>query len=231
MSGSAKRFRCIALDAVGTLIYAEPSVSAAYALHGQRFGSRLPAEEVRRRFAEAFRRADELAVEKFGEPGRTNEEFERDFWRQVVQDVLPDATDPSGCFESLFEHFGQPESWRCFDDVAVTLKELGQRGYQVLIASNFDARLNRVCDGLAELRDVRRRVISSLVGYRKTHHGFYSAVVEVSECDRSEVLMVGDDLVNDVESARAAGIAAVHLQRDLENSELRQLSDLLEMLP
>ncbi len=231
MSGSAKRFRCIALDAVGTLIYAEPSVTAAYALHGQRFGSRLPAEEVRRRFAAAFRRADEWVVAKFGEPGRTNEEFERDFWRQVVQDVLPDATDSSGCFESLFEHFGQPESWRCFDDVAVTLKELGQRGYRVLIASNFDARLNRICDGLSELRDVRCRVISSLVGYRKTHRGFYSAVVEAAECDRSEVLMVGDDLVNDVESARAAGIAAVHLQRDVDHSELRQLSDLLEMLP
>lgn len=231
MSGSAKRFRCVALDAVGTLIYAEPSVAAAYALHGQRFGSRLPADEVRRRFAEAFRRADELATSRFGEPGRTNEEYEREFWRQVVEEVLPDVSEPSACFESLFEHFGQPDSWRCFDDVAATLKELSQRGYRVLIASNFDARLNRVCDGLAELRDVRCRVISSLVGYRKTHRGFYSAVVEAADCDPSEVLMVGDDLVNDVESARAAGIAAVHLQREADRSELRQLSDLLEMLP
>lgn len=231
MSGSAKRFRCIALDAVGTLIYAEPSVAAAYALYGQRFGSRLSAEEVRRRFAEAFRRADELAIKQFGERGRTNEEFERDFWQQVVRDVLPDVSEPSACFDSLFEHFGRPESWRCFDDVAVTLKELDQRGYRVLIASNFDARLHRVCDGLTELRDIRCRVISSLVGYRKTHRGFYSAVVEAAECDPNKVLMVGDDLVNDVESARAAGIAAVHLQRDADHSQLRQLSDLLEMLP
>lgn len=248
MSGSAKRIRCIALDAVGTLIYAEPSVAEAYALYGQRFGSRLPAEDVRRRFAEAFRRADESAVATFGEPGRTNEEHERVFWRQVVQDVLPDVTDPSACFEELFEHFGRPEAWRCFDDVAATLRGLGERGYRVLIASNFDARLNRVCDGLAELRDVRCRVISSLVGYRKTHRGFYSAVVEAAECDPTELLMVGDDLVNDVESARAAGIAAVHLRRefvvppsggtsdvalttDRLKPELRTLSDLLEMLP
>ncbi len=231
MSGSAKRFRCIALDAVGTLIYAEPSVAAAYALHGQRFGSRLSAEEVRLRFAEAFRRADESATARFGEPGRTNEEHEREFWRQIVREVLPDVTDPSACFEELFEHFGRPESWRCFDDVATTLHELKQRGYRVLIASNFDARLNRVCDGLAELRDVRCRVISSLVGYRKTHRGFYSAVVAAAECDPAEVLMIGDDLVNDVESARAAGIAALHLRREVDHSELRQLSDLLEVLP
>lgn len=148
-----------------------------------------------------------------------------------MRDVLPDVVESSACFKSLFEHFGQPESWRCFDDVAATLKELGQRGYRVLIASNFDARLNRVCNGLAELRDVRCRVISSLVGYRKTHRGFYSAVVEAAECDSSEVLMVGDDLVNDVESARAAGIAAMHLRREADHAELRRLTDLLEVLP
>ena len=248
LSGSGKRFRCIALDAVGTLIYSEPSVAAVYALYGQHFGSQLTAAAVRLRLADAFCRTDELATKKFGEPGRTNEEFERHFWRQVVQDVLPDVTEPSACFDALFEHFGRPESWRCFDDVASTLKELLNRGYRILIASNFDARLNRVCDGLSELRDVRCRVISSLVGFRKTHRGFYTAVVEAAECEPGEVLMVGDDLVNDVESARAAGITAVHLRREFvvptagdsmqstvdENrldGELRALSELLEMLP
>ena len=73
MSGSERRFRWIALDAVGTLIYAEPSVAAAYVQIGQRFGSRLSAEDVRQRFAEAFRRADASGVARFGEPGRTNE--------------------------------------------------------------------------------------------------------------------------------------------------------------
>ena len=231
MSGSAKRFRCVALDAVGTLIYAEPSVGAAYAQYGQRFGSRLSAEQIKTRFADAFPRADASATARFGEPGRTNEEHEFEFWRQVVDEVLPDVADKSACFAELFEHFGRPESWRCFDDVATTLPELERRGYRILIASNFDARLNRVCDGLLELRDVECRVISSLIGYRKTHRGFYDAVVASAECDRNEVLMVGDDFVNDVESARAAGLTAVHLKRDVEHSELRRLTDLLEMLP
>ena len=231
MSGSAKRFQCVAFDAVGTLIYAEPSVGAAYAQYGQRFGSRLTAEQIKTRFAEAFRRADASSTARFGEPGRTNEAHELEFWRQVVDEVLPDVADRSACFAELFEHFGRPESWRCFDDVAATLQQLERRGYRVLIASNFDARLNRVCDGLVELRAVERRVISSLVGYRKTHRGFYDSVVAAAECDRSEVLMVGDDLVNDVESARAAGLTAVHLRRDGDDSELRRLTDLLEMLP
>ena len=214
MSGTAARFRCIAFDAVGTLIFTEPSVAAAYAAIGQRFGSRQTASEIKPRFAEAMCRAEERSVARFGEPGRTNEEHERDFWRQVVLDVLSDLSDSQACFQELFEHFARPDSWRCFEDVAPTLTELTRRGYRILIASNFDARLNGVCDGLVELREQRLRVISSLVGYRKTHFGFYTAVAQAAECGAHEVLMVGDDLVNDVESARAAGIAAVHLRRD-----------------
>lgn len=244
MIGPPQRFRCIALDAVGTLIFAEPSVSIAYTEIGRRHGSNQSAEQVKSQFAEAMRRADELSVTRFGEPSRTSEEHERDFWQQVVRDVLPDVREPQACFAELFEHFARPESWRCFDDVGQTVTSLEQRGYRVLIASNFDARLDRVCDGLPALRDVRCRVISSLVGYRKTHPGFYAAVAQAAGCDASEVLMVGDDLVNDVESARAAGIAAVHLRREFVvpplgggppknrlKAELRTLTDLLEWLP
>jgi putative hydrolase of the HAD superfamily len=192
--------------------------------------------------------ADTRSTEHFGEPGRTNEDYEQEFWRAVVQDVLPDVQDLDACFAELFEHFARPDSWRCFPDVAPTLSDLERRGYRVVLASNFDARLHRVCDGLAELRDVRCRVISSQVGYRKTHRGFYLAVAAAAECAPSELLMVGDDLVNDVESARAAGLAAVHLRREflvppsgsdshsdsehnLLKAELRTLTDLLEWLP
>ena len=207
-------FRCIAFDAVGTLIFAEPSVAAAYASIGQRFGSRATADEIAARFPQAFRLADKISATWFGELGRTNEEYERKFWQQIVREVLPDVHAPGACFEELFEHFARPESWRCFEDVGSTLAELQARGYAILIASNFDARLNRVCDGLAELRALRGRVISSLVGYRKAHRSFYAAVAAAAACDPREVLMIGDDFANDVKSARDAGFAAVHLCRD-----------------
>ncbi len=217
--------RCIAFDAVGTLIFAEPSVAAAYASFGQKFGSQATADEITARFSQAFRRADEISATWFGELGRTNEEYEREFWQQIVRVVLPDVTDPEACFEEMFEHFARPESWRCFEDVGPTLLQLQARGYAVLIASNFDARLNRVCDGLAELCAVRDRVISSLVGYRKAHGGFYAAVVAAAACDPREVLMIGDDFENDVQSARKAGLPAMHLRRDLWVSGGRQPHD------
>ena len=66
-----RRFRGIALDAVGTLIFAEPSVSAAYSDIGARYGSQQSVEQVKARLAGAMRRAGELSVARFGEAHRT----------------------------------------------------------------------------------------------------------------------------------------------------------------
>lgn len=232
---AATGIRCVALDAVGTVIFAEPSVANAYAEIGRQFGSRSEVAEVRCRLAQAMRRAEDLSISRFGEPGRTDEATERLFWEQVVTEVLSDVTDRAGCFESLFEHFARPESWRCFADVGPTITELQRRGYRVVLASNFDARLNSVCDGLADLREMTSRVISSRIGYRKTHPGFYPELVRLSECSPREVLMVGDDLENDVASAERSGLSAVWLNRKGELSpganQIGSLTDLLELLP
>lgn len=229
------RIRCVAFDAVGTLIFAEPSVAEAYASIGQRFGSQFSTTDVGARFRDAFQRLDAEAGRWNGEDGATNEEHERIFWRRVVDEVLPDVTDRAACFDELFEHFARPESWRCFDDAGSTLSELSRRGYRIAIASNFDARLNRVCDGLPELREVPWRFISSLVGFRKTHPGFFAKLIEQAQCSANEILMVGDDLQQDVRSAQRTGLNAIHLVRGVsspsEVGAINLLSDLLELLP
>ncbi len=232
---AAAGIRCVALDAVGTVIFAEPSVTKAYAEIGRQFGSQSEVSDVRSRLTQAMQRAEDLSISRFGEPGRTDEATERFFWEQVVSDVLPDVVDRAGCFESLFEYFARSESWRCFDDVGPTITELQRRGYRVVLASNFDARLNSVCDGLADLRDVTRRAISSLIGYRKTHSGFYRRLADLAECAPHEVLMVGDDLENDVVSAEQSGLHALWLNRNgdakSQANQIHSLADVLEWLP
>lgn len=231
----SQKFRCVALDAVGTVIFAEPSVAEAYTAIGQKFGSRLTVGDVGSRFREAFRKADAQASRWNGEIGATSEAHEREFWRSIVADVLPDVTDAEACFDELFSHFEQPSAWRCFDDVAPTLQELQRRGYALALASNFDDRLNRVCEGLRELSAIEQRVISSLVGFRKTHPGFFGALTSQVRCEPHEILMVGDDWENDVASAQRAGLTAIHLVRgnstERQTGEIRSLTELLDLLP
>src|SRR5262249_27443843 len=135
-------------DAVGTLIHPEPAATAVYAAVGARYGSRLPAGEVRRRFGAAFVAEERLDAER---GHRTAEGRERRRWRDVVAAVLDDVSDARGCFDALYAHFAGTQAWRCGRDAGVVLAALRAEGYVVGIASNFDHRLRAVVGGLPEL--------------------------------------------------------------------------------
>jgi len=208
------RYRCIAFDAVGTLIYPAPPPGEVYCAAARKFGSQLGLEEITRRFHEVFHEmesADRLAAADGG--CKTDEVREEERWRGIVSRVIDDIADVAGCFAELFAHFSRPEAWRCFDDVAEGLEGLHGAGYQLAIASNFDGRLHSVCYGLEGLRQIDLRIISAEVGCRKPARAFFEALVRGARCEAGEVLMVGDDPANDVEGAREAGLAALLINR------------------
>ncbi len=202
----------IILDAVGTLIEPEPSVARAYADAALRQGIVVEVAEVKKRFGRHFR--DDEVDEQLG-PMITDESIEFRRWRRIVANVLPDLPDQARAFDELWDHFGRPEAWQCFPDVASGLLAIEQAGYRVRVASNFDGRLRAVAAGLPELaRFVDTLVISSEVGYRKPHASFYAAACVGLDLPPDRVLCVGDDLENDVLGAERAGLRGILLDRD-----------------
>jgi putative hydrolase of the HAD superfamily len=233
--GGDDQTRWIAFDAVGTLIFADPPVHLAYYRIGRRYGTAARPEEVLHRFRTAFsRRAthsvpqlDAAIAEGSGETSFDGEARERQFWREVVAEVLPDVHDADACFEELFSHFAQPSAWGCFADVEETLDEAQRRGCRVAIASNFDGRLHAVCDGHPALQLVDRRVISSEVGACKPQPAFFEALLSACNCRPEHVVVVGDDFENDVAAPRRMGIRALHLDRTgTAPDSLRSLCDI-----
>lgn len=223
--------RWLAFDAVGTLIDPHPSVASAYHAVGSRFGTRYSMAEVDQRFRAAFR-ASELNGFPGGliaTPWATSDDIEMARWRWIVQEVFIDVRDLEGCFRELWDHFAQPASWRCFDDVRETLARLGTRGYRMAIASNFDCRLHAVCDGLPGLTGIELRIVSATVGYRKPAPEFYRALVAACDCPAHEIMMVGDDFGYDVSAARAAGLQALHLDRHSGPSDTGTISTLTQI--
>jgi putative hydrolase of the HAD superfamily len=202
----------IVLDAVGTLIDPSPSVAKAYATAALRQGLVVDEAEVKRRFGLHFRN-DEVD-EQLG-PMVTDEAIERRRWRRIVANVLPDLPDLDGGFDELWTHFGRPEAWRCFPDVAPGLAALRDAGLPVRIASNFDGRLRSVAAGLPGLEGFADPlIISSEVGYRKPHNAFYHAACASLGLPPDRVLCVGDDPENDVLGAERAGLRGLLLDRD-----------------
>jgi putative hydrolase of the HAD superfamily len=217
--------RCVAFDAVGTLIFPEPSVSRVYWSAGQEFGSLQTLDQVRTGFQQVFQ---DLAAGARGDYS-TSEVEEKARWRQIVERVLHDVTDLDACFDMLHAHFGRPDAWRTFPDVAETLQQLADQGLKVVIASNFDERLHPVCDELPDLRPLQERVISATIGWHKPSPNFYAHLIDIAGCPAEEILMVGDDLENDVVAAQASGLQAVLINREAPHSEV-SISDLRRLV-
>lgn len=198
--------RAVYFDAVGTLIAPDPPAPEVYLTVGRRFGSRLDDATIARRFRAAFRRQEAL---DFAGGLRTDEGREVRRWRAIVGETLDDVTDPEACFEALFTHFAGADAWRCDPEAGMTLQGLAAAGYRVGVASNFDERLRGILSALPALRAAREVAISSALGWRKPAPQFFTALCRQTGLPPGQVLLVGDDLVNDYEGARAAGLNAL----------------------
>jgi putative hydrolase of the HAD superfamily len=201
----------VVFDAVGTLIFADPPIHMAYHRIGRKYGSSITPAAASQRFKEAFGQQS-TSLE-------TNPQRELEFWKSLVNQVLPDASHPEAIFQGLWEHFAAPGSWGVYADVEETLEALRGRGIQVAIASNFDHRLHSVMNGHRELKPIARRFISSEIGWKKPAPGFFEAVIRQLDVPAEQILMVGDDLQADVLGARSSGLQSLLLHRSSDPPE------------
>lgn len=198
-----KHVEAVLFDAVGTLIEPDPPVAIAYESVGKRFGSALTGAEILQRFRAAFARQEQLDEAEFG--GTTDEARERRRWQTIVAEVFADVADGESLFAALWRHFAEPASWRLCPGAAECWRTLELRGLTLGIASNFDGRLEGVCQGLQPLDGCRQLFISSQLGIRKPHPAFFAAIAAQLQLEPERLLLVGDDLTNDYQAARAAG--------------------------
>jgi putative hydrolase of the HAD superfamily len=198
--------RAIVFDAVGTLLHPDPSAAKVYTRVGKQFGSRLASMLIAQRFRDAF--AAEEAVDRRN-GFRTSETRERERWQQIVRRVLDDVPDAGACFAALYEHFSRPDAWRCEEAAAAVIATLGERGYTLGLASNYDHRLRSVVAGIPALHPLRHLIISSEVGWRKPAPQFFAAVRAALDLRARQIVYVGDDFANDYEGALAGGLQAV----------------------
>ena len=101
-----------------------------------------------------------------------------------------------------------------FDDAREALQAARQHGLRVVVVSNWDSSLAQVLERVG-LADVIDGVVSSAaVGAAKPDPAIFEAALALARVAAGEALHVGDSLEHDIAGARAAGIAAVWLNRD-----------------
>lgn len=222
--------RGVIFDAVGTILRPAPPFPVIYQAAARRFGVELDQAAIFAKFVTAFGASDEHDRTVLGY--RDSEQRERDRWHAIVSSVFSDFVAGHALdtlFEELFAHYGRPESWQLYVDVPACWRALRQRGYRVGIGSNYDSRLQTVVDGQPPLNENDGLFISSLVGYRKPAREFYQAIATAWQLRPEQLLMVGDDWLNDYEGALDAGWHSLFLDRDSKQPELPGLRSLSEL--
>lgn len=230
MSRIDSHVRAVYFDAVGTLLFPEPSAPAVYAEVARRHGLTLSVAEVRTRFVAAYQIEEEADI---AAGWVTSEAREHARWRRIVTTTLAGVSDPEACYQILYDHFAKPDAWRLAPDAHSTLAALHGRGLLLGLGSNYDERLRPVLAGFPELAPlVDRVVISAAMGSRKPGAAFFAHCVRQAGCAAREVLFVGDDLANDYAGATGAGLPALLLDPEGRHPEvagrIAKLGELVE---
>jgi putative hydrolase of the HAD superfamily len=197
----------------GTLIYPADPVGETYARFARTHGVKLPAEATTAAFREAMKSSSPRPKGTIPCDGN-----DRAWWKQVVTRSVHDTTfAESAAFESFFEevylHFAKPEAWGIYPEVLEVLEALRDRAVDLVVLSNWDARLHAVLDGSGLGEFLSQRFISAELGWEKPDQAIYRHVAEILRLPPTALLSVGDDPRNDVEGPRKAGWQAVQIER------------------
>ena len=199
--------RAVLFDVDFTLAKPGPDLGPdGYQRLGRRFGLDLdPA-----RYAEARLQAVEK-LERHPELDH-DEEIWVAFTEQIIRGMGGNSHRAYECAVEMTRAWEHAHNFDIFEDVLPTLEDLRARGLRLGLVSNTGRDLDAFVahHGL----DVDAAIASGAYGKTKPHPTIFLAVLEQLGVDPAAAVMVGDSLDDDIEGARAVGMAAILLDRD-----------------
>ncbi len=207
------RVRAFVFDVGGTLIYPAEPVGETYAKFARAYGLKLPPEATTTAFRQAMKSSSPRAKDSIPNNGN-----DRVHWKKIVKLSLADNSfSDEAAFEKFFEevylHYAQPKAWGVYPEVFEVFEALRDHEVDLVVLSNWDARLHNVLDGLGLGEYFSNRFISAELGWEKPDQAIYRHVAEILRIAPGQLLSVGDDAQNDVAGPKKAGWQTVQIER------------------
>jgi putative hydrolase of the HAD superfamily len=221
----------VLLDALGTLLMFEdpaPRLRRALAQRGAAVSEEAARAAVRAEIA-VYRRSH-------GEAGdAASLAALRGRCAEVVRETLSPAADDVD-LDELVGVVVDSFRFRAFEEVPAVLEALRARGHALAVVSNWDVSLREVLErtGLDALVDAV--VVSAELGAAKPDPRPFRRALELLGAEAADALHAGDQVDEDVEGARAAGVRPVLVARDGASpppgvAAVRSLEGLLDLAP
>jgi putative hydrolase of the HAD superfamily len=222
------RIAAVLFDVAGTLLRPRRAIGATYAELAREHGVEVSPAVLEPAFRRVLAQAPPMVFANL--PAAEVERCERGWWRQRVWEVFESAgaavrfADFDAFFDQLFRHFARAEAWQVMPGARELLGGLRRRGLRTGVVSNFDHRLEGILTGL-DLRPLFDVVVRPAdAAAAKPDPRIFTCALQRLGVSAAVTLYVGDDAVQDIEGARAAGLQAVDV------AALDRLDALLERL-
>lgn len=204
---SYKNYKAVFFDAGNTLLYPHPSIGEIYQEIAQKHGVILDSAAINSCFFNVWQNKNKLKVDPAKE--------EKAWWKKIVSEVVPraDFKDFNAFFDHLYLDFGNPYRWRLYEDVKFVLSKLRQKDIPMLIVSNWDPRLRKICAFHDLTKYFEAIIISAEIGVSKPKKKIFSLALEKVNCPNKDVIHIGDSVVDDIDGCRPLGIVPVYLNR------------------
>jgi putative hydrolase of the HAD superfamily len=204
--------RAVLLDAFGTLLTLDAPAPRLRALLGERLGVEVTQEQAAQALAAevSYYRAhmhEGVDIERVaGLHVRCAEVLRRALPTEPRLSAAAPATITALLLDSL--------SFSAFPEAPDALARLRAGGLRLVVASNWDASLNAVLDGVGLLDLLDGVVSSASVGAAKPDPRLLQAALVLAGVAPSAALHVGDGFREDVGAALGAGVRPVLISRD-----------------
>jgi REG-2-like HAD superfamily hydrolase len=139
------------------------------------------------------------------------------FWQAFVAEVWVqlggNGTLPPELLPVLVRHFREPGNWRVYPEVPDVLAALRAAGLKLFVVSNWDSSLPALLSALGLSPYFDGLLVSALFGSSKPAPAIFREAVRRAGVPAGAVLHVGDSMHDDYDGARAAGLAALLVDR------------------
>ena len=193
-------------------------------------GAAFTPEQIAAALDSAWRRVREAAgPDRYG-----GVRGEPEFWRGFLDGVrrsLDGRGVSAEVFGRLAAHFRRPDSWTVFADVSPALAALAAAGLRLAVVSNWDSHLPALLTALDLAPRFETVLVSAVEEIGKPDPEIFRRACARLAVAPGEALHVGDSIAEDYEAAKAAGLAALLLDRTGRHPEHPDRIESLDELP
>jgi putative hydrolase of the HAD superfamily len=201
--------RAVLLDAMGTLVELEPPAPRLRAELRERAGLELTEAEAQAAILEeiAFYRVHHREGHD-----RASLFALRRRCAEALRAALPDAGRDLP-LATVTEALMGALQFRAYPEASAALERLREAGVRCVVVSNWDVSLHAVLHRIGLARLVSGTITSAELGASKPSPGPFRHALTIAGVPAHDAVMVGNSVAEDVDGARAAGVAPVLLVR------------------